>query len=344
MQLPYWPTKQFRESAVHHDRNITAGVTAEDVIASIEMILGWTPDQALVDYHLGLGFANRQELGRYMLATDEFRNKHRELFSAPIFLGDRVLMHTRAGDRIFLVPDDVDLTPGLIMGDRYEVHVEEAIRRVVRPGDVAIDVGSNIGYHTLTIARAVGDGGRVYAFEANPNVYRLLQATLMTNRLTNFRGEGRVKPHHMAVMDRAGSITLSYAPSQYGSGNIVTEDPASDFGSDYSNRVQVPAVALDQLLDELPAVDFIHIDIEGAEPLALRGAQELMRRSPNLKIITEWSTHMMGFMANVADHIAWLMREGFSFHRIEGDGSFLSLRPEQLASLEHCDLLLTRCN
>jgi hypothetical protein len=55
------------------DAAVPGGVTADDVIASIEMILGRTPDQALVDYHLKLGFADRFALGKYMMSTDEFR-------------------------------------------------------------------------------------------------------------------------------------------------------------------------------------------------------------------------------------------------------------------------------
>jgi hypothetical protein len=57
----------------HRDQAAPGGVSADDIIASIEMILGRTPDQALVDYHLKLGFADRFALGKYMISTDEFR-------------------------------------------------------------------------------------------------------------------------------------------------------------------------------------------------------------------------------------------------------------------------------
>jgi hypothetical protein len=62
-----------RVEARSADVAVPGGVTADDVIASIEMILGRTPDQALVDYHLTLGFADRFALGKYMMSTDEFR-------------------------------------------------------------------------------------------------------------------------------------------------------------------------------------------------------------------------------------------------------------------------------
>jgi hypothetical protein len=50
------------------------GVSADDVISGIELILGRTPNQALVDYHVSLGFSNRAELGKYLISTDEFKN------------------------------------------------------------------------------------------------------------------------------------------------------------------------------------------------------------------------------------------------------------------------------
>src|SRR5215469_15327795 len=51
------------------------GITADDVIAGIEMLLGRTPDAALVDYHLGLGFADRFALGKYIINTGEFQSR-----------------------------------------------------------------------------------------------------------------------------------------------------------------------------------------------------------------------------------------------------------------------------
>jgi FkbM family methyltransferase len=318
------------------------GVTADDIVASIEMILGWTPDQASIDYHLGLGFRSRRELGQYMISTEEFRDKHQNFRFAPTFLGDRVLTHTHAGDRIYLVPGDVDLTPSIMIHGRYETDVEQAIRRVVRDGDVAVDIGANVGYQTLAIARSVASNGRVYAFEANPEVHRLLLATLMVNGLTSFRSTGRVNLYNMAVADRDGTLKLSYAPSHYGSGNIVTDDPRSSFGPEYSKIVEVPAVRLDDLLADVPAIDFLHSDIEGAEPLAFRGARALIQRSPNLKIITEWSVHMMRHMANVEEHAEWLKNEGFRFWRVGANRSFSVVRPTELLSLDHCDLYIAR--
>ena len=241
-------------------------VTADDVIASIEMILGRTPSQELVNYHLGLGFKSRFDLGRYMLGTDEFNSKFSWTKRLPIFLGDRVLAYTHRGQMIYLAPSDVDLTPGILQSGTFEPHVENTIMRFVKPGATVVDLGSNVGYHTLAIASTVGDHGQVHAFEANPEVMKLLKATMVVNRFSSFSGIGRVNLYNNAVMDNAGSITLAMAPWHFGSGHAINQRT----GEEYSVRVNVPAVTLDSVLvGKVGAVDLIHMDIEGSELLPL---------------------------------------------------------------------------
>jgi FkbM family methyltransferase len=320
----------------------TGGVTAQDVTASIEMILGFTPDAALVDYHLGLGFPDRFALGKYMMSTDMFRQNHGWRTSHPIFLGDRVYAHTHRGERIFLVPTDVDLTPTLVDGRPFEPHIEQAVTNAVRAGDTVVDAGCNIGYHTLVMAKAVGPEGKLFGFEANPEVYRLLHATFMVNHFTDFRAMGRAELFNEAVADRDGFLTLAVAPNNFGSGNLVTDDPMSDFGAEYTKRVQVKTVTLDEKLAHVPKIDFLHMDIEGAEPLALQGARELLARSPEIIIVTEWSNHMMRALADLPAHIAWLGAQGFRFWRIVENGWLRPVEQENLIHLPHCDIFMSR--
>jgi FkbM family methyltransferase len=278
--------QDIKQSCISEIRHISrrgqappGGVTADDVIASIEMILGRTPDQALVDYHLKLGFADRFALGKYMINTDEFSAQFHSLgrMGKHTFLGDRVLAFTHRGDMIYLDPTDLDLTPGILLHGRHEPHVEQAIVGSIRPGDTVLDLGANVGYHTLAIAAAVGPAGHVHAFEANPKVMRLLKATMTVNGFSDFRGTGRVNLYANAVLDRPGTITLASAPDHDGSGHVINDAPSSDYGPEYSTRMAVPAVTLDAVLaDSVGMVDLIHMDIEGSEPLALRGGQAVI--------------------------------------------------------------------
>jgi hypothetical protein len=94
------------QQAANAAKSAANGVSPDDVIACIEMILGRTPDAELVQYHLGLGFANRSALGKYMINTGEFQNRYAEAMQkfrpASIFLGDRVLSSTHRGEVIYL--------------------------------------------------------------------------------------------------------------------------------------------------------------------------------------------------------------------------------------------------
>ncbi len=317
-----------------------AGVTAEDVVACIEMILGRTPDQKLVDYHLGLGFANRFELGRYMVNVEEFT--HRHVREQSIFLGDRVLSYTHRGEPIFLVPTDIDLTPGIIRHGAFEPHVEKVISRLVQTGDVAIDIGTNVGFHTLNIGKAVGNEGKVYAFEVNPEVFRLMKATLVLNGLTIFLGTGRINVYNLGVADKRGKFTMAMAASHFGSGHILNTT-ATHRDVDYTIHTEVECASLDDVLGEqIDRLDFLHMDIEGSEPLALYGAERLINRSENLKIVMEWSIPMMSARASIPDLAGWLASKSFNFWLIERSGNLVSLTQDALLSLPHSDVVVAR--
>lgn len=323
-----------------------SGVTPDEIIACIEMVLGRTPDPPLVEYHLKLGFADRFALGEYMIGTQEFQHRYIQKIPGlgttgrlvPIFLGDRVLAVTHRGNAIYLIPWDVDLTPSILVHDQWELHVEKTIVGSLHPGSTVIDLGANVGYHTLAMAGTVGPGGQVHAFEANPEVMRLLKATMFINAM------GWVRLYENAALDRPGTITLASVPGHFGSGHVVIEGaPPSDYGPAYSTRVEVPAVTLDAVLgNSVTTVDLIHMDIEGSEPLALRGAQALIDRSPKMKIITEWSVGMMSARADVGQYVDWLTERRFRFWVIGPGPNLTSVDPSAVLSLPHCDLFLSR--
>jgi FkbM family methyltransferase len=317
------------------------GISAKDVIAGIEMILGYTPPRELVDYHLQLGFENRIALGAYLLSTAQFQQRYghfgQTIRPASVFLGDRVLTTTHAGSQIYLDPADLDLTPRILFEGRWEPHVEDTILKLLQAGDIALDIGANVGYHTLAIANAVGSEGQVHAFEANPSAMRLLGPSVYVN------GFAWVSLYGKAVLDRAGTITLACAPAHLGSGHVVLDPPYPGYAAKYSARVDVEAVTLDRELgDRLDKVALIHLDIEGAEPLALRGARGLIERSPGIRIVTEWSVGMMSNRIDVAEYVRWLVSFGFRFWRIGHGGELIPIDAEASLALPHCDLLLSR--
>ena len=139
-----------------------------------------------------------------------------------------------------------------------------------RPGDVVIDVGAGVGTETLTLSRLVRDTGRVIAIEAHPETYRCLAKLCELNALNN------VSDRQIAIMDKSGPVTLSDSETNI-SNTVMRETP---------DAITVPGVSLDELVEteRLPRVDFLKMNIEGAEALALHGMRRTLGMTENLAI------------------------------------------------------------
>ena len=247
-------------------------------------------------------------------------------------LGDHALAVTWRGDRIFLSARDLGITPYLATSRRWEPAVERLLGRLLRPGHIVVECGANVGYHTLGMGHAVGPAGHVHAFEANPEVIRLLQLTI---GMARFRS--RVTIANLAVSDRAGMVQIMADPSNTASGHIACQAT----GHLYTQKFTVPAIRLDDALADQPGIDLLRMDIEGSEGLALQGANALIARSPNLRIVLEWAPALMQLRSNVADTVAFLARHGFQAQVIDRAG----LRPVPLDALPTMgieELLFTR--
>jgi len=181
-----------------------------------------------------------------------------------------------------LVPVTIDggLGEGLIFRVDVRVahtflhgNVEPALDReipgLLRPGQVVYDLGANIGYYALSTARLVGPEGRVFAFEPDPENARLLEDAIIANGLTN------VTVVRAAAWSSTGEVTFERADatqsSTRGVGKVVEGTAAGA-----NETVVVPAVALDDFVQEHPAPHFIKSDVEGAEVEVFRGAGRVL--------------------------------------------------------------------
>jgi FkbM family methyltransferase len=165
-----------------------------------------------------------------------------------------------------------------IAGGAYEPHVEATLDRLLGPGDVFVDVGANVGYHTVRAARSVGPEGKVVAVEANPENARLIAHTIEVNAITN------IELIPVALSGQRGHVVFGTAVGSNG-GFLDAASSASGRG------MLVPTFAMDDLGFE--QVSVIKIDVEGAEALVIDGASEVIRRDrPSL--VMEFSMEMTG--------------------------------------------------
>ena len=155
------------------------------------------------------------------------------------------------------------------------------IAAILKPGDLFVDVGANIGYFTLLASRRVGPEGRVIAVEANPRTFKLLEANVRLNECTN------VALHHLAAGEAAGFATLFEREAGNAGGDQV----------DFTGDGKIAVERLDALVGE-QRVRLIKLDIEGAEAKALRGASGLLERADAPDLVFEFTPK---FLAGMGD-------------------------------------------
>jgi len=137
--------------------------------------------------------------------------------------------------------------------------------QLVRPGQTIVEVGANIGAHTVALARRCAPG-LLYAFEPQQRLFQLLCANLALN------GVGNVRAYPEACGAREGQVRLpdfDYGSAGNFGGVSVVEDDASP-------GVPVRLITLDSLA--LPACHILKVDVEGYEAQVLRGARETILR------------------------------------------------------------------
>ena len=142
----------------------------------------------------------------------------------------------------------------------YEYEKQILFEQTIQRGKVVFDLGANVGFYTLLSSLLVGDAGKVIAFEPLPRNYKLLRKHLSINRINN------VEVIEAAVSEKAGTICFDEGPHA-SMGKIADQ-----------GNLEVQIVGLDELFNEgkIPSPDYLKIDIEGAEFLALKGAKKLI--------------------------------------------------------------------
>ncbi|MCX6719016.1 MAG: FkbM family methyltransferase [Candidatus Taylorbacteria bacterium] len=149
----------------------------------------------------------------------------------------------------------------------------------IKEGMTVLDVGANIGVYTLKVANLVGPTGRVWAFEPDQNNYSSLTKNVNTNRY------GNVTLINKAVADKTGTSRLFISEENRGDHRIFSSD---------EQRISVPIeiVALDDIFLR-EKIDFIKMDIQGAEYLALTGMSELIQRNRDIVILIEFAPNWL---------------------------------------------------
>lgn len=156
---------------------------------------------------------------------------------------------------------------------QYEYDMQQAIAGLLSGGQTFLDVGSNAGFFSLIARRIVGAEGRVISFDPDPDNCSSIREQVAAN---GFGDEWSVR--ESAVGAEPGQLVFRRATPGSPKGHLesVETDDFEARGVSDEERIEVPVVTLDGLLDEGVSPDVIKMDIEGAELLALAGAERII--------------------------------------------------------------------
>ena len=319
-----------REPVSSRDVPFMPTATAKDIYYCFRLLLGryphpeeWPGHTMRIgeDLHgVVRGFASSLEFARRSIAPQA---------------ASAAALSTIEGFQIYSDDDDA-LVGQAVRHGVYEPEVCALFRRILRPGMNVLDLGANIGFFSLLAASLVGPSGHVQAVEPNPVNVRLLEASRRANAFD------QLSVLQVAASSEHGLLVLH---TSYSNGTTagLPDDVAAVL-----NAHTVPALRLDDVLPAARPISLVKIDVEGAEYLALRGCEAMLRRD-RPPIVSEFSPGLLSGISGIEgeDYLRWLAGLGYSLSVLRPDGTLdhagadtaLVMRLYEARGSDHIDIL-----
>lgn len=229
-----------------------------------------------------------------------------------IYLGrNRIAARQSWGGWIVAPGFNLDVAVGAIRDAAIEPWTTRLVQEMLKPGDVYLNAGGNFGYYAALGGSIVGPSGKVVVVEPNPHIFPFLMETTMwsgvvawtrvvkraldqsAGRTLNFAFDPQYLGGGAAVRGGlSGIVRASIDDAIWSHANIdemLDEKGVWVAGTGQYIEFSVKTTTIDDLCNDLPPLKLIHLDIEGSEPFALKGAMHTIERSPQMRLITEWS-------------------------------------------------------
>lgn len=191
-------------------------------------------------------------------------------------------------------------------------------------GDVVVDVGANIGSTAIPSAKKVGDAGKVFAFELNPQIFLYLERNIKLNQLNN------ISAFNCGIGNKTGSCKTT---------NL--ENDVLNRIDDNSKGETVKIAPLDSFLGEVDIIHLLKIDTEGFELNVLQGAQETLKKT--LCINIELSEHHLQRYGNSCQDVLSLLNQfGFRCFRFDEGKLAEEISPAYKQIVEYESIIATK--
>lgn len=219
---------------------------------------------------------------------------------------------TVQGCTFYLNPKDLTVSRNLLLHNSWEPFETQIVLQEIKEGDVVLDIGANLGYYTVLAAKQAGEAGKVFAFEPDPNNFALLEKNVKANNCRNVILERK------AVSNTTGKLKLHLSEENKGDHRIFQS-------GDSRKVIEIEAVSLDDYFkDYAGKIDFIKMDIQGAEGLALQGMGSLLQKNSRLEMVTEfWPKGLKASGVEPEDYLNILTQQGFRLYEINEETKYL---------------------
>lgn len=215
----------------------------------------------------------------------------------------------------------------------FEWAETQFVRTCLRKGQTFVDVGANIGWHSLVAANRVGPSGRVIAFEPVQRTFAELESNIRLNRLSH------VTLNPLALSDSDGTIAIYGNKEGDSGGNTMFG------GADRVLLEQIKTRRGDDVLSELSVdvIDLLKVDVEGAEMHVLRGLERFFsERRIKAMMLEVNAAHLYAAGTSPKELIDFVSAQGFSVADIRKPGEALRTLPDDRAVVNICCRQITR--
>jgi FkbM family methyltransferase len=213
---------------------------------------------------------------------------------------------------MFIDLEDKSVAPHLIQDGYWESWISLAMARNLRPGMNVVDVGANFGYYTMLMSEAVGPEGRVLACEPMLDYANKIKRTCQINDVTNvlFCVQAIADTFEDLVEMRIpGDLKGSTSMVLYNHPNVAKYYNKEGFFV-YTNTIDI-------LTEDWPSVDFVKIDVEGAEQMVWRGMSKTLEENRDIGVFMEVAKDRF----DLNDFLDEIEHDGFTISLVDTDGS-----------------------
>lgn len=203
--------------------------------------------------------------------------------------------------------------------NKKDKHHLQLIRKIVKPGNVVLDIGANVGFYSVFFSETAGENGRIYSFEPDPENFRHLKKEIGNQR--------NVTAIQKAIGSKTGTTTLYTS-------RLLNVDHRSYATDDYLGKLQAEQISVDDFVDGKFKVDFIKMDIQGFEAEVFRGMKKTIAANNNVMLFSEfWPYGLQQAGSSAAEFFQLISDEGFIVYQTRR-GDLVKMTREEAEKME----------